>query len=385
MIRVGFGVTALAKAQTGGAHDGISHYTQELLNSLQQRPDFNCAPFSFGTALPLLGNTMSSNETQTLAQALRPYPATAAWSALSGQDYIGIDRFASHVDLIHATDHLIPKCRSVPVVATLMDAIPFSHPEWSNSSFRFLKNTLWRQAIRWADRIITISQYSKVELVKWADVHPDKIDVISLGVDQRWFNEITLETSARVRQAHRLPDAFFISVGTLQPRKNVVSTIQAHRALSLKQRKQYPLVIVGRAGWKCDDVIAMIEQDARSGTVLWLPQVTDEDLFAIVKMAQSLVFPSLAEGFGLPVLEAFAAQVPVITSNTTSLPEVAGDSAIGVPPLDIDAIAEAIRQLIDDADLRETLKQKGLTRALHFTWDACADSTIDVYQKTLAS
>ena len=129
----------------------------------------------------------------------------------------------------------------------------------------------------------------------------------------------------------------------------------------------------------------MIEQDARSGTVLWLPQVTDEDLFAIVKMAQSLVFPSLAEGFGLPVLEAFAAQVPVITSNTTSLPEVAGDSAIGVPPLDIDAIAEAMRQLIDDADLRETLKQKGLTRALHFTWDACADSTIDVYQKTLAS
>jgi alpha-1,3-rhamnosyl/mannosyltransferase len=102
-------------------------------------------------------------------------------------------------------------------------------------------------------------------------------------------------------------------------------------------------------------------------------------------MAHGLVFPSLAEGFGLPVLEAFAAQVPVITSNTTSLPEVAGDSALGVPPQDVEAIAEAMRQLIDDNALCQTLKQKGLKRALHFSWDSCADRTLAVYQKALVS
>jgi alpha-1,3-rhamnosyl/mannosyltransferase len=129
----------------------------------------------------------------------------------------------------------------------------------------------------------------------------------------------------------------------------------------------------------------MIEQDSRAGAVHWLPKVTDEDLFVIVKMAHGLVFPSLAEGFGLPVLEAFAAQVPVITSNTTSLPEVAGDSAISVPPQDVEAIAEAMRQLIDDTALCQTLKQKGLKRALQFSWDTCADRTFAFYQKALAS
>lgn len=389
MIRVGFGVTALAKAQAGGAHDGISHYTQELLSRLQPRSNLTCVPFSFGMALPALGHTLASPDLQARPQvqpqALRPYPAAAAWSVVSGQDYLGIDRLASRVDLLHATDHYIPKCGSVPVVATLMDAIPFSHPEWTNGSFRTLKNGLWRRAIGWADRVITISEYSKSELIKWAGVRPDKVDVISLGVDQRWFNEVTAQRRARVRQAYRLPDTFFISVGTLQPRKNVLSTIQAHRALSPIERKQYPLVIIGRAGWKCEDTLEMIEQDSRAGTMHWLPQVTDEDLFVIVKMAHGLVFPSLAEGFGLPVLEAFAAQVPVITSNTTSLPEVAGDSALGVPPQDVEAIAEAMRQLIDDTALCQTLKQKGLNRAHQFSWDTCADSTLAVYQKALAS
>jgi alpha-1,3-rhamnosyl/mannosyltransferase len=397
VIRVGFGVTALAKAQAGGAHDGLSHYTQELLTRFEQRSDLACVPFSFGTALPAVDRMLLGDDQHAApeahpdahpkaqSQVLRPYPAAAAWSVLSGQDFIGVDRLASRIDLLHATDHHIPKCQSVPVVATLMDAIPFSHPEWTNGSFRSLKNALWRQAIGWADRVITISEYSKSELVKWAGVDPEKIDVISLGVDQRWFSEVTAELCARVRQTHRLPNTFFISVGTLQPRKNVLSTIQAHRALSPSERKQYPLVIVGRAGWKCEEVIALIEQDSRSGMVRWLPKVTDEDLFVIVKLSQGLVFPSLAEGFGLPVLEAFAAQVPVITSNTTSLPEVAGDSALCVPPLDVEAIAEALRQLIDDTALRQTLKQKGLNRALQFSWNTCADSTFAVYQKALAS
>jgi alpha-1,3-rhamnosyl/mannosyltransferase len=394
---VGFGATALAKAQAGGAHDGLSHYTQELLTRFEQRSDLACVPFSFGTALPAVDRMLLGDDQHAApeahpdahpkaqSQVLRPYPAAAAWSVLSGQDFIGVDRLASRIDLLHATDHHIPKCQSVPVVATLMDAIPFSHPEWTNGSFRSLKNALWRRAIGWADRVITISDYSKNELIKWAGVQPDKIEVISLGVDQRWFNEVTYEQCASVRQAHRLPDNFFISVGTLQPRKNVISTIQAHRALSPRHRKQYPLVIVGRAGWKCEDTLAMIEQDSRAGAVHWLPQVTDEDLFVIVKMAHGLVFPSLAEGFGLPVLEAFAAQAPVITSNTTSLPEVAGDSALCVSPLDVEAIAEAMRQLIDDNALCQTLKRKGLKRALQFSWDTCADSTLTVYQKTLAS
>ena len=384
MIRVGFGVTAFAKAQAGGAHDGISHYTQELLHQLNQQTGIRCAPFSFGVAAQneRLGK---ANASQEPSQTLGAYAKSAAWSVLSGQDYVGIDRISSKVDLLHATDHYIPKCHSRPVIASLMDAIPFSHPEWSRGSFRAVKNALWLKAIGWADKVITISEYSKDELSKWANIELGKIEVVSLGVDQRWFADVAATALTRVRQTYQLPEQFFISVGTLQPRKNINSTIQAHRALSATLRKQYPLVIVGRAGWSCEDVLAMIQQDSASGKVLWLPQVSDQDLLAIVKMARGLVFPSLAEGFGLPVLEAFAAQVPVITSNTTSLPEVAGNAALCVTPTDVDAIALAMRRLIDDQALCLSLRARGLERAKAFSWEACARGTTSVYRQMLSA
>lgn len=384
MIRVGFGVTALAKAQAGGAHDGISHYTQELRHQLNQQPGIRCVPFSFGIAVKdtYCGEPKADQEP---SQTLSRYAKAAAWSVLSGQDYVGINRVSAKVDLLHATDHYIPKCHSRPVIASLMDAIPFSHPEWSGGSFRSIKNAMWLKAISWADKVITISEYSKDELSKWANIEPSKIEVIPLGVDQRWFADVATIELTRVRQAYQLPEQFFISVGTLQPRKNIAATIQAHRELCSTLRKQYPLVIVGRAGWRCEDVLAMIQQDSVAGTVRWLPRVSDQDLLPIVKLAKGLVFPSLAEGFGLPVLEAFAAQVPVITSNTTSLPEVAGDAALCVPPKDVDAIAQSMRRLIDDEALCLRLGARGLERAKAFTWEACARGTTSMYRKVLST
>jgi alpha-1,3-rhamnosyl/mannosyltransferase len=385
VIRVGFGVTALAKAQTGGAHDGISHYTDELLTRFAVGSDVVCTPFSFGVPLPSNHPRAVSPHHNSHSYTLSAYPRAAAWSALSGRPFTGIGQIDSSVDLIHATDHHIPKCLSTPVIATLMDAIPLSHPEWSSGSFRSIKNALWLRAIQWADRVITISQYSKSELVTWAGVSPNKIDVVSLGVDRRWFSDITPEVFAKVRLTYGLPDAFFISVGTLQPRKNVKASIEAHRSLTAAQRAQFPLVIVGRAGWKCEEVVRMIEQDTASGAIRWLQQVSDQDLLGILKLARGLVFPSLAEGFGLPVLEAFAAQVPVITSNTSSLPEVAGDAALCVSPTDVAAITDCMQQLIEDETLRQSLKQKGLIRAKQFSWDACAAGTIDCYRALLGT
>ena len=385
MIRVGFGVTALAKAQTGGAHDGLSHYTDELLTRFDVKSEVVCAPFSFDIPLPSNYLRAVSLDHSSHPYTLSAYPRAAAWSALSGRPFTGIGQLESSVDLIHATDHHIPKSLSIPVVATLMDAIPLSHPEWSSGSFRSIKNALWLRAIQWADRVITISQYSKNELVTWAGIHPNKIDVISLGVDRRWFGDVTPEVFAKVRHTYRLPDSFFISVGTLQPRKNVKATIEAHRSLTAAQRARFPLVIVGRAGWKCEEVVQMIEQDSASGAIRWLKQVSDQDLLAILKLARGLVFPSLAEGFGLPVLEAFAAEVPVITSNTSSLPEVAGDAALCISPTDIAAITVGMQQLIDDETLHQSLKQKGLLRAKQFSWDACASDTIKCYQALLGA
>jgi alpha-1,3-rhamnosyl/mannosyltransferase len=333
-------------------------------------------PFAFGTPVP-------ANLTEVPGVSLGRYSVSAAFSAATGLNFPQINSFAKQVDLIHATDHYVPKCTRVPVVATLMDAIPLSHPQWLRDEFRSIKNALWKRAANWADAVITISEYSKIELSRWCGTPLNSITVIPLAVDERWYNDVAQARFAKVRELYKLPQSYFVSVGTLQPRKNVAATIQAHRALAPAERLRCPLVIIGRAGWKCQDVLALIEQESASGAVRWLQHVPADDLLPVVKMARGMLFPSLAEGFGLPVLEAFAAQVPVITSNTTSLPEVAGDAAISIEPTNIEAMSQAMRQLMDDDLLHADLVQRGLNRAKQFTWDTCAASTLKVYNRVL--
>jgi alpha-1,3-rhamnosyl/mannosyltransferase len=390
MMRVGFGVTALCKGLAGGSQDGISHYTQELMTQFAKRKELSLAPFSFDVGaqdVHALDRKVLGSAAPALASRpvlhLGKYPTGALYSGFTGSDFPGISGLGK-VDLIHATDHYIPRTKFAPMVATLMDAIPFSHPEWSSGRFRGAKNALWKKAISWADHIITISGYSKSELCKWTGVAADRISVIPLGVDTRWFRDVTLEESVMVRAKFALPAQYFVSVGTLQPRKNISTVIAAHRSLRDAERTQTPLVIVGRAGWKCEQEVAQIEQDARSGRVLWLQHVSDAELLPIMKAAKALLFPSFAEGFGLPVLEAFAAQVPVITSTTTSLPEVAGDAALAVEPTDVAALREAMLRILDDQALSIALRKQGLARARLFTWESCAEATAATYARLVS-
>ena len=388
-MQIGFGVSALCKGLNGGGLDGIGNYTRELLcrmhapsaaapawDHIPKDTGVNLVPFAFGCTIPpeLAG---------VPGVSLGRYSVNAAWSVATGANCMGIRSLAQQVDLIHATDHYVPKCSTVPVVATLMDAIPLSHPHWLRSEFRSLKNALWIRAAQWADAVITISEYSKSELTRWAGIPSDRITVIPLGVSNRWYQQVPAAELARVKSAYALPERFFVSLGTLQPRKNVGGTILAHRSLDAATRAKAPLVIIGRAGWKCEDVVALIDSEPTTGAVRWLQHVPDADLLPILKSATGLVFPSLAEGFGLPVLEAFAAGVPVITSNTTSLPEVAGDAAISIDPNDTVAMRDAMRELLENPGRANQLRARGLDRARQFTWDDCVARTVDVYRKAV--
>ena len=382
MLNVGFGVTALCKGLNHGTLDGIGTYTKALMQqwsaseiqtSEQESP--RLIPFSFSACAAL--------NVAPAPLRLASYPLNAAWSVMTQRRFWGLGQLAKQVDLIHATDHYVPKSSAVPVVATLMDALPLSNPEWSRKEFRLAKNFLWRRALNWANEIITISEYSKQQIVMWAGISAEKITVIPLGVAPSWFQDVTDDLIAKVRRQYNLPDMFFVSVGTLQPRKNIARTIQAHRLLPTAVRKRAPLLIIGRAGWQCDEVLKLIDQESVDGSVRWLRLVPDVDLLPILKLSKALVFPSLAEGFGLPVLEAFAASVPVITSNSTSLPEVAGDAAILINPYDVQALSSAMHRVLEDNALIENNIRLGRERARDFTWAACAQATLDVYRKTL--
>jgi alpha-1,3-rhamnosyl/mannosyltransferase len=286
--------------------------------------------------------------------------------------------------VIHSPDHRIPRLTALPVVATIHDAIALSHPCSVAYAFPNFKAKVFARTTRWADEIITVSDYSKREIANWFGIAEDRITVTPLGVDEKWHEPVSHVELARLKAKYALPERFFFFVGTLQPRKNIRRIIEAHKSLPPTLRRECPLVISGRHGWKCGAEVEEL-RSCEDGTLRWLHYVPSEDLLPIFKQATALVWPSLNEGFGLPVVEAFAAGLPVVTSNTTSLPEVAGDAALLVNPENTGEIADAMRQMANDNAMRSDLRTRGLSRAKQFTWDRTARLTIAVYRKAIES
>lgn len=370
-MRVGFGTTVLARGLAQGGVDGIGSYTRELLQRMVRSPGIALQPFAYAGPIPpdMTANVVNGGEFQR--QALL--------SLTTGLPFMSLQQaMASKVDLLHATDHYIPKLRGIPVVATLMDAIPLAHPEWVTYRFKRVKTELWRRSAHWAQHIITISEHSRGEIAQWFQIPEKCISVVPLGVDERWFATPTPEALERVRSHYDLPARYFLAVGTLQPRKNIGTLIAAHRMLPPAVRREAPLVVVGKAGWGCDDVVAQLRQ-GDGGALRWLQYVPDADMLPVLRQASALVFPSLHEGFGLPVLEAFAAQVPVIASSTTAVPEVAGLGAVLVDPLQPGMWTDAMQHLLSAGSEIEAMTTHGIDRAKEFTWARTCELTKKIY------
>jgi alpha-1,3-rhamnosyl/mannosyltransferase len=251
------------------------------------------------------------------------------------------------------------------------------------SEFRKTKNFFWKKTAHWADKIITISEFSKQEVSKYFDLPLDMISSIPLGVDDKWFRKISGRQIEEVLAKYQLPGGHFLSIGTLQPRKNVGRSIEAYMSLPLSFRRDHPFVVVGRSGWGCQKLVESLEQNKYGNSVRWLSHLPEEELFALVKSAKALVFPTLFEGFGLPVLEAFAAGLPVISSNMSSIPEVAGDAAILIDPYNPEDIGSAMLEVVNDVDLFVDLSNKGFNRAKEFTWKRTALETLKLYSHVL--
>ncbi|TNE95260.1 MAG: glycosyltransferase family 1 protein [Gammaproteobacteria bacterium] len=377
-MKVGYGVTALARGVRTGSVDGIGSYTRELGNEMLSRGRVRLIPVSFGVALQeeLIGGA-------ELGEELGSFAPSVAASAVLPVDFCGTKGLRNRIDLFHSTDHLVPRLKGIPVLATIMDAIPLSHPQWVRQRLHALKAWLWQRSVNWADHIVTISEYSKREISTHFNISENDISVVPLGVDQRYFVPIEADRRTRVLSRYNLPPHFFLFVGTLQPRKNLGRILQAHSALPDAYRKECPLVVAGRAGWNCDAEIAKLREMEAMGHACWLDYLPDVEVRALMQSALSLVFPSLCEGFGLPVLEAFASGLPVITSNSTSLPEVAGEAALLVDPEDVEAIANGMQRILEDSCLVDALRDRGLVRARQLSWSTCAEKTFSLYQKLI--
>lgn len=374
-MRVAMGATVWARGMQSQKLDGIGHYTQEIFQRIRSRADL-CTAVSWG----IKDNSLLKDYQHI---QLGPYSRSALMTGLTSLPFPGGSNLSNKADVFHASDHHTPKFNGIPVVATLMDAIPLSHPQWVSARFRMLKNWLWRKSGHWADHIITISEFSKQEISYHFGIPENRISVTPLGVDERYFERISEDETRRAIKKYSLPENFFLFVGTLQPRKNLRRLLAAHEMLPKKTQEEFPLILVGNYGWGCEDLVAHLESHQVSGTVKWLQKVNDLDKRILMQQATALVFPSLLEGFGLPVLEGFASQTPVICSNTSSLPEVAADAALMVDPLDEKAWAEAMEALAESQTMSKIWIAKGLDRAKRMSWDACADQTYKVYERVL--
>jgi alpha-1,3-rhamnosyl/mannosyltransferase len=382
-MNIGLSCTVWAGCERAGHLDGIGVYTRSLWQAMEdlkqgEAKDITIKPYAFGRDLPELACGVPA----TLAKQFH------IQAVLGGALGIPLPRSAAirrDVDLVHASDHQIPNISGVPVVATVMDAIPLIHPEWMRQSLKNLKSWLFAKSVHSADHLITISEHSKQDLVTHLGVAPDKISVTPLGVDPVYFERVPLGTRDAVLSKYGLKPGFFLFVGTLQPRKNLPTVLKAFNALPDAVRKQHPLIIVGRDGWANEDLLPQLKKLEERGEGRWLSYLPQSEVFALLQSAGALIFASLYEGFGLPVIEAFAAQCPVIASNTTSLPEVAGNAAWTVDPLDADSIAAAMLDVLSNDTLRAERIQLGLERAREYSWEECARQTLAVYRKVLAA
>lgn len=308
------------------------------------------------------------------------------YSLLPGNFYNNIQ---NKIDLLHITNYLVPRIKGVPTISTIHDAIMLKHPEWLHGSKHFsrLKGILLKKLAKQADHVITCSHAAVADIVNYWQIPEQKISITYYGLSAIWHQRIDKLEREAVLKKYQLNKPFFLTVGTLQPRKNIERMINAYLALPKSITQNFNLIIVGKehSTLTSKSLLEKINQLQKTGQLSWLKYIPFNDLRCLYQSAFMLLYPSLEEGFGFPVLEGFASATPVITSRFGATAEIAGAAAYLVDPYSETNIAEAMLELIEKPDLHSRLIQMGLSQVTNFSWEKCAQQTLEVYKKLTGS
>lgn len=282
-------------------------------------------------------------------------------------------------DVFFTPTHYGPRFSPVPTVMTIMDVSYLYFPELFKPGDLYKLRNWTAYSVKKAKKVLTISTSSKNDIIKEYHVPEKKVLVTHLGIK----NTISLTPHVygmnQLKSKYQISDNFILFVGTLQPRKNIVRLIEAFSKMERKEDLQ--LVIIGKKGWLYEEILEAPRKFNVEDKVKFLHGIPDEELTIFYKHARCYVLPSLYEGFGLPVLEAMKHGCPVITSNSSSLPEAGGDAALYVDPKNVDDIAKKMTKLITDETLRKTLIEKGKKQVTKFSWEKTAKETLEVLEE----
>lgn len=376
-MRVGVSVSSFYTKRRGSKNiDGIGTYTANLCQALKGQ-NVQIEEIYFNTLKESIQKQASKEE--NFSEVANPI-----LSLLPGAYYNNI---RNKIDLLHITDYLVPRIKNTTTIATIHDAIMLKHPEWLGDSKRinYLKRYILKKLVKQADYVITCSKANIADIVNFWGIPEEKIAITYYGLSEIWHQKIDSLTQQNVLKKYQLNKPFFLTVGTLQPRKNIERMINAYLSLPKRISENFNLVIVGKehAALTHRSVLEKIAQLEKTGHLLWLKYVPFEDLRAIYQSAYLLLYPSLAEGFGFPILEGFASAIPVITSNFGSSAEIAGKAAYLVDPYSEEAIATALIELTENSDRHAQCVQAGLSQVKQFNWEKCAKQTVEIYKKLI--
>ncbi len=290
-------------------------------------------------------------------------------------------RLLPDATLFHATEHLLMPLGDLPTVLTVHDVVFHHLPDCHRPLNRWYLRRTMPLYCRRATHIIAVSETTRRDLIRLYNLPEEKITVVYEAAHRR-FRPQSPEMIEVARVRYHLPETYLLYVGTIEPRKNLTRLLRVWTKL-YQAGEAPPLVIVGARGWLADDFFAALEQCPVRHAVHLTGYVNEALLPAVYAAATAFIFPSLYEGFGLPPLEAMACGTPVACSNTSSLPEVVGEAALTFDPTDEEAMADAIRRLIGDDELRAELRERGRKQAARFTWKRTAHQTLAVYRDVL--
>ncbi len=391
MARIGIDYTAAARQRAG-----IGRYTRELITALLtlESPyqyvifaamgglDPGCWELETGRLRASSIQYPASSVEHRVSSRIqfRPLPLSDDWLARLWHRLrlpIPVEAITGPLDVFYSPDFALPPTRrTTRTLLTVHDLSFLRYPDaFVPALLRYLERVVPRSISR-ADLVLADSAHTQSDIVSLLGVSPDKIQVLYSGVDSRFRPQAEPGEIERLQARYGLGGGpYVLSVGTLQPRKNYVRLIRAFSQLTNQPAHQ--LTIAGGRGWLYQKIFAEAEQHGDRVRILGF--VDEADLPAVYRNAALFAFPSLYEGFGLPVLEAMACGVPVVCSNGSSLPEVAGDAALLVDPLNTDGLAEAMARALEDADLRREMIARGLARATRFTWEQAARQLLTTF------
>jgi len=299
---------------------------------------------------------------------------------------IPLDLRREKIDLFHAPHYVLPPLTPCKSVVTIHDCIHLRFPQYlpNRLAYAYAWSSMWMATHR-ANRVLTVSEASKRDILRYFHIPERKIEVIYNAIDDRLGETPTPDEIERVRERYQLNAPYVLYAGNIKPHKNLERLIEAFHTLRQDTDLAHvKLLIIGDEISKYATLRRAVHRYKLHKHVRFFGFVPDKTLAVLYRLARVFVFPSLYEGFGFPPLEAMASGAPVITSNVSSLPEVVGDAALLIDPLDSGAIAQAIRRVLLDSDLREDLRQRGLRRVKEFSWERSVRRVREIYDEVLA-